>query len=318
MPMKWVLKVIKPIHIVILTVLVYIVVLLLFDIQDALEIIATFPVYLFILMLILALFNYGIRFLKWHYYLKCIEVELPIKKSLTIFLAGFSMTLTPAKSGELIKPYLMKPYGYPISHTASVVLAERLTDLLGMIVLVIIGAVTLNVGILPVLLMMGGIISIVVIIQQPNMIGKIIRFMDRIPVINKHTEKMELLYNSSRCLTRPIPLGLGTLLSIVSWFFECLCLFIAIQGIGYNVSLPSSVFIFSFSSIAGILAMLPGGLGATEGVMMILLTAEGLSVSAANAATLLARFATLWFAVFLGIIALFIVQHWGKKERGDA
>jgi uncharacterized protein (TIRG00374 family) len=129
---------------------------------------------------------------------------------------------------------------------------------------------------------------------------------------------MELLYNSSRCLTRPIPLGLGTLLSIVSWFFECLCLFIAIQGIGYNVSLPSSVFIFSFSSIAGILAMLPGGLGATEGVMMILLTAEGLSVSAANAATLLARFATLWFAVFLGIIALFIVQHWGKKERGDA
>ncbi len=313
--MKQVLKAIKPIHIVILTVIVYIAVLLLFDIQDAIDIIATFPVYLFFLMLILALCNYVIRFIKWHYYLKCIAVDLPVKKSFTIFLAGFSMTLTPAKSGELIKPYLMKPYGYPISHTASVVLVERLTDLLGMIVLVIIGAITLHVGFVPVLLMMGGIIAIVIVIQHPNLIEKIIRFVDRIPVMNKHTKKMESLYNSSRILTRPIPLSLGTLLSIFSWFFECLCLYIAIQGIGYHVSLLSSVFIFSFSSIAGILAMLPGGLGATEGVMMLLLTAEGLPVSAANAATLLARFATLWFAVVLGIVALLIVQHWEKKER---
>jgi uncharacterized protein (TIRG00374 family) len=311
--MKRFVKSIRPIHIIILTILVYVAVLIIFDIQDALDIIVTFPVYLFILMLGLALCNYGIRFLKWHYYLRTISVHLPLKRSLGIFLAGFSMTITPAKSGELIKPYLMKPYGYPISHTASVVLAERLTDLLGMIILVVIGAIALHIGIVTILILLGVVAAIVIIIQHQGLMRKIIRFFDRIPVIKNHTDKLGILYDSSRVLTGPVPLGIGTMLSVGSWFFECLCLYVAIQGIGYPVSLLSSVFIFAFSSIAGILAMLPGGLGATEGVMMALLTAEGVPLGAASAATLLARFATLWFAVLIGIIALFIVQRWEKE-----
>jgi uncharacterized protein (TIRG00374 family) len=315
--MKRLVKSIRPIHIIILTILVYVAVLIIFDIQDALDIIVTFPWYLFVLMLCLALCNYGIRFLKWHYYLRKISVDLPLKKSLTIFLAGFSMTITPAKSGELIKPYLMKPYGYPISHTASVVLAERLTDLLGMAILVVIGAIALHIGVLPVLLMLGGIVAVVVLIQHKNLVWKVISFFERVPMIRNHTDKMRIMYNSSRVLTRPVPLGIGTLLSVGSWFFECLCLFIAIGGIGYPVSILSAVFIFAFSSIAGILAMLPGGLGATEGVMMALLTAEGVPLGAASAATLLARFATLWFAVLIGIIALFIVQRCEKEIKND-
>lgn len=49
------------------------------------------------------------------------------------------MTLAPGKGGELIKPYLLKGHGCDMGRTTPVVLAERLTDLVGMVVLVLIG-----------------------------------------------------------------------------------------------------------------------------------------------------------------------------------
>jgi uncharacterized protein (TIRG00374 family) len=55
--------------------------------------------------------------------------------------------------------------------------------------------------------------------------------------------------------------------------------------------------------------MLPGGLGATEatltGLLMLLKIPRNISV----ASTMIIRVATLWFAVFLGLIAVQIYQR---------
>jgi uncharacterized protein (TIRG00374 family) len=63
------------------------------------------------------------------------------------------------------------------------------------------------------------------------------------------------------------------------------------------------VFVLSFSTVIGAVSTLPGGLGAAEasiaGMLTLLLS---VSASTAAAATLLIRFATLWFGVTLGLI----------------
>src|SRR4051812_9161616 len=51
----------------------------------------------------LALVNYGLRFLKWQYYLGRLGIAVPPGRSLGIFLSGFSLTVTPGKIGEVLK-----------------------------------------------------------------------------------------------------------------------------------------------------------------------------------------------------------------------
>jgi uncharacterized protein (TIRG00374 family) len=79
------------------------------------------------------------------------------------------------------------------------------------------------------------------------------------------------------------------------------------------VKLPwlAAVFAYSASTIAGAVAMMPGGLGVTEGSMTAFLQALGgktMPPAVASAATILVRVATLWFAVAIGLAAFGIYK----------
>jgi uncharacterized protein (TIRG00374 family) len=268
-------------------------------------------------MLFFATLNYLIRFVKWHYYLHGLNIYIPLKVSILVFFSGFSMTITPAKSGEMIKPYLLQRFGLPMSRTAPIVIVERLTDFLGMGILVIIGAAAFVSGIIPTLILIVILIVLLIALQYEPVSMKCLDIICRFPIVEKYRETLHSLHASTRQLTTGIPLGIGTVLSVISWFFECLCLFTAVIGTGNQITLLDSVFIYAFSSISGILAMLPGGLGATEGIMILLLVGQGIPAADATAATLLCRAATLWFAVVIGICALFFYTKMVKKGEGQ-
>ena len=72
-----------------------------------------------------------------------------------------------------------------------------------------------------------------------------------------------------------------------------------------------AVFTLAFSTIVGAVSALPGGLGAAElsitGMLSLLL---GLSVGTSAAATLIIRFATLWFGVTLGLLVWTRSRDW--------
>ena len=315
-----VLRQIKPVHIVIISILLYVLFIALSDVRNSVQILLHFSPLLFILMLGMALMNYFIRFLKWQYYLKLIEVHIPGYESLQIFLSGFSMTLTPGKSGELIKSQLLTEYGYPISHTSSVIFVERLTDLFGMIILALLGAMIFGFLLIPLTLLVLILGIMVIVIQYEHVAKRIINVLCRLPLICNYKNNIERLYLSSRILTHSTPLSIGIGLSVISWFFECLCLYIALIGTNVDIPVINSVFIFALSSIAGIIAMLPGGLGATEAVMVVLLSKSGVALSDATAATILCRLATLWFAVAIGFCALAYFQrkHTGRDiQKGE-
>lgn len=161
-------------------------------------------------------------------------------------------------------------------------------------------------------MVLGAVVLLVVVIQSKRLSSLMLSIATRLPFLRGHGEEFELVHTSSRMLMCPVPLVVGTLVSAFSWLFECLCLYVALMGLGVSVPVLSAVFVFAFSSIAGIVAMVPGGLGATEGVMVLLLMDSGVALSEATAATLLSRAATLWFAVALGLGALAL---YGRKEK---
>jgi len=56
---------------------------------------------------------------------------------------------------------------------------------------------------------------------------------------------------------------------------------------GSDLSLPMTVFIFFFATLAGAASMIPGGLGRQEAMMMGLLTLNGTGNAQANVATVI-------------------------------
>ena len=97
--------------------------------------------------LALAFANYVIRFGKWHYFLHVVERPVPVRESGLVFFSGLSMSVTPGKVGELLKSYLLhKTSGVPPAASVPVVVAERLTDLISLIVLAMFGVATLGYG----------------------------------------------------------------------------------------------------------------------------------------------------------------------------
>jgi uncharacterized protein (TIRG00374 family) len=96
--------------------------------------------------------------------------------------------------------------------------------------------------------------------------------------------------------------GLGT----ISWLGEGVGFYLILVGLGVTggwETLGNAIFILAFATAVGGLSTLPGGLGAAEGTIAgMLALVMALPASAAAAATLLIRFATLWFGVTLGLI----------------
>jgi uncharacterized protein (TIRG00374 family) len=88
----------------------------------------------------LALTNYVLRFVRWQVYLSRQSVSVPLASSALVFGAGLSLSITPAKLGELVKSYLLREmHDIPAPRTAPVVVAERVTDLVALLVLAVIG-----------------------------------------------------------------------------------------------------------------------------------------------------------------------------------
>ena len=277
---------------------------------------AGFQWWLVLAALSLASLNYLVRFARWHYYLRVLGLSVPVAHSLLVFLGGFSLTVTPGKLGEVVKAILLREsHGIPAARTAPIVIAERFTDLMGLLLLACVGIFTFKID--PRFLLIGaGLIGFgLVVVSVEPVANLLLRLSGRVPLVRRITPKLEEAYRTTAELLRPRPLGLGVLLSVVSWFFECAAFWTVVHGFaGASVNLQAATFIYASMTVAGALSFLPGGLGVTEAGMLAMLgeLGTGCGRSVAAAATFVTRLCTLWFAVLVGIAALLIFARQTK------
>jgi len=284
------------------------------DYEKVLSSFSNFNWYLLPILLALSFGNYISRFFKWEYYLKIIDIKLHILDSLSIFMSGLIMSVTPGKLGEVLKSYLVKQVnGTSISKTAPIVFAERTTDFLSLTIMALAGAYFYDYG-KDIIILIGVIIlSGLIIISNKKLFYKIISIFSNISFISNHIVKIRTAYESSSKLLSLTPLLLMTLLSIISWGFECFGYYIILTNFEIQIDFLWAFFSYSFATIVGALSMLPGGLGVTEGSLTLMLVQKGLSGHSAFAATFIVRAVTLWFAVLVGAISvLFYQKRFGK------
>jgi len=266
----------------------------------------------FALALALACLNYLLRFGKWQYYLARLHIRgIPLLDSLLVFLTGFVLTITPGKVGEVFKSaVLAKTHGIAAERTAPIVIADRLTDVIGIVLLILLGGATFPRG-LPwaVAGAFAVAVGLVLILWQPPTLWLCDRLEARGGKLGGFVPKLREALSSLRVLARPSALPIPALLSVCAWGSEGTALYVLLRGFEQSVPLTLSVFFYSTATLAGALIPVPGGLGLVEGMLRGALThLGGVEQGAATAAMILVRLATLWWAVLVGFIALFVLR----------
>ena len=293
-----------------LGVLIFIVLGLYSDFNKLVSSFLNFNIIYLPVILLLPPMNYALRYVKWSYYLKLLNINIDRKDDIRIFMSGLSMTVTPGRVGEFLKSYLIKEIkGVPMSVTSPLIIIERLTDAMSMTVLASIGALKYKYG-LVVLAASAALFAVFIVsVRSRAVAGFIIRILKKLPLIRKLGEQIDAFYKSSYELLTVRSIVFSVILGAVSWSFEGIVIYLALYGFGTPISILSSIFTISFASLAGALSMLPGGLFVAEGSIMGLLIMMGVSREIASAATMITRFATLWLGVVIGIIGLIGVQR---------
>jgi len=261
----------------------------------------------------LALANYLLRWLKWEFYLDRLAIR-GVKRtdSLLVFLSGFVLTVTPGKVGEVFKSLLLyETHGVAIARTAPIIVAERVTDVIGVVLLIVVGSAGLAGGLVWAALGTGIVTALVVVVSNRTLSLALIAWIARgPPAFKRIAPKLHEAYDSLATLVRPSNLIVPTILSVGAWSLECTALWIVLRGLGQTTSLGLSTFFYATSTLAGAIVPVPGGLGVTETSLQSQMQELGhVGATASTAAMILVRFATLWFAVLVGFVALSFLRR---------
>ncbi len=297
-----------------ITALVIVAIGILSDVDSILAAFKNFDWILLPILILLSLCNYFFRYLKWEYYLRILKINVSRPDSIKIFLSGLVMSVSPAKMGEVIKSLLLKDiYNEPITKTAPIVFAERLTDFFALTIIAAIGALLFHYSKVLIVIVLIVLLLIVFIISNEKLFSVILNILKKIPFIEKQSNNILRSYESSFLLIKTSHLIPMIMNSILSWSFECFGFYLILINFDLDISLQYPFFVYAFSIIAGAVSMLPGGLGVTEGSLSFLLINFGIKSEVAFASTIIVRSVTLWFATLIGAVTLFLYTKQLKK-----
>lgn len=268
------------------------------------------------------LINYLLRFVKWHFYLNQIGLKnFPIFHSLRLFVAGFPLAMTPGKAGEVLKGVWLKELtGLPVSRGVSVIVAERISDGLAVLLLSTFGVIAYPQYAYAFVLVLILLVGLIIISQIKPFAYWLLDITRKLPLIKRFSQHLFEFYEGSFIVFRPGATLLAVALGTISWLFEGIGFYLLLINLGLPANqetFANAVFILAFSTVIAAVSTLPGGLGAAEASIAGMLTLlVGMNPTNATFATLIIRLATLWFGIALGLLTwVFSLELLGFKVK---
>src|SRR5690606_1469598 len=238
-------------------------------------------------------------------------IRIPLGESVLVFLAGMVMTITPGKMGELFKSFLLKwTRDTPLAESSAIVVAERVTDLIALLLLAAWGSLAYSGGGLLSLLLVGVAVGMVVVVSWRRFGFWVLEVITRLPFLKRKSDRLAAAYIALVNMLQPLPLAVGVTVALAAWWLQVVALTWLAAGVeNIDMTMQVASFVYCSPMLAGVLALLPGGIGVTEAGMAHLLQGRGSNAAAAVAVTILVRVATLWWAVVVGALALVLHRH---------
>jgi uncharacterized protein (TIRG00374 family) len=259
----------------------------------------------------IAVLVYGFRF---HRFLRALDIHIPLKRSIFIFIAGLSLAVTPATSGQIIKSQIMKKqFGSAISKTSPIILVEKWNELNSTLIVLIIFAVFNPILESTLIIIIGTAMAAFLfgIMRKHTFFNLFKRIIVRLPRLAKFEQNIGDSQDALKKLTSTKMVLEAILISIPGVILQALSVYFAFHAIGLGIGFIASTQIFYIALISGVLSFIPGGFGVTEGSMLgLLIKYYDHDVALLGAAIIFVRLVTLWYPTLLGLITIrFIVKN---------
>ncbi len=269
-------------------------------------------------LLFLSTWNYVMRGIRWFLYLRVLGVPLTFMAGMRHYLAGFAMTVTPGRLGELVRlRWIHQETGFSYERAAPIILVDRAADLaaigLLMAMAFVLSAAGSASGLLPVALIS---VFVAILFTRQSLALAGITLLWRI--VGRWPALFARLRRAARTLgpfSHPTIILPALVLGGIGWFAEGLSFYYLLVWLGADIGLWPAVGIFLLAMVTGGATGAPGGLGGAEAAMVGLLALQGVPLEVAIPATVIIRLTTLWFAIAIGVGVFPIATHFANKGQ---
>lgn len=252
--------------------------------------------------LVLSSLNYLLRFGRWNDLLLRMGQRLPVADNVRVYLGGLALTATPGKVGETIRSALLLRWGVPVGASLAAFFVDRLTDLIGVLLL---AAATGGGPIWWALTALAlGIAVALRVVFSAQWSERVARRLEQDPRLTK----LVLLLRSGMVQYVTLWRGVRVIsyvgIAILAYGLQAVVFAVYVERLWRGADWVASLHIFATATLVGAASMIPGGLGAMELALIAQLSVAGMPLMSATAAALAVRTVTLWFAILLGLVCL--------------
>ena len=284
--------------------LLYAVLLLFSDVNKISDHLSHVRIELVFLMFAVGILSHVMKIFRQKDLIESVDEKIPLKQNLIIYLAGLSLIFTPGGIGVFIKSHFLKQkFNVENSKSFPIIFLERYHDLFAATTIILITLFISFSWISATLVAISSFLLLGVYLAITNL--NVFSFVrDRLLKIKFLAERLpEMGPNKSFfILTRPKAMTKGWLMSVTGWGLDSLAVYVGFLALGVDLGYVLTSQIYLTSLGYGVLSLLPGGIGVTEGVADYLLVQQGLTISVASSLVIFTRLATIWFATSIGMI----------------
>jgi glycosyltransferase 2 family protein len=258
-----------------------------------------------LLAVVLCVINYVLRGLRWRIWMAHYQRPLGLLEGLRLYLAGYTFTPTPGNIGEAARGLLLAQQPLGAVQSLSIFGAERLADLLCLLLLSLPGlwwllSLSAHATWLPVLAVVAGLGAVLGVVF-------VLKFGATL------LARYSWVHQAWQCLsTRPMT---WLALTLAAWAAQGLAVWLVCADNGLAIDVWVATGFYALAMVGGALSMLPAGLGGMEALLTGLLVAHGAVLGVAVAITVSVRLLTLWLAVAIGAVALLYSAAFRKDIR---
>jgi hypothetical protein len=283
-----------------------------------------------VLALLVQLLLFGLWTERWSINIQVVGIKIKKLALLPMLLVGMAVNnITPSGrgGGEPVRAYILGKYTKcSMESSFATVIADKGLDTFPLFLLAVITIIyavlylrlsTLTVLALTIALVLLVILFIIALYMSLNRkmgekvtkwLVKVIKRFSKKEHSNLEKNALTTLYgfqNSIRTLIKNRKVLIYALpLSFLIWFVEILRVYIIFLAFNTSVSLELIAVIFVIATLIGMVPLLPGGVGAVDGMMILLFSIAGIPPSVGAAATIVERLISFWIPSFLGILML--------------
>ena len=275
-------------------------------------------------------FTYYLYTLRWKILNGLVDINVGIKKLLPMVLVSLAVNnITPSGrgGGEPVRAYILsRDEGYPMEETFAIVVADRALDTFPFVilaVLTIIGmALSFSFDLWLLAVMVFAVIAIVIILilliymcinpgfgnrVEGWIVSLVRKFYKKSSedlevkihdIIKGFQDTMKMVISDRKVMYYALPL------SFIIWIFEIIRVYFVFLAFGAAVSPVVIGEVFILACLAGMIPLLPGGLGAVDSIMILFYSAAGITASVSAAATVIERLISFWMTTILGLVIL--------------